>query len=166
MGRAFTDLSRFAEAEAALLRARELAVPKTMLFVYCDLGYMFRCKGDHALAEEWYRRAIDHSPDDTEGYIFLGGLLARSGRLAEAEVLHRRAITCTAGSIDEAYLNLGLVLRAQEQYAEALAAFQSAMKLDPHDVAARRGKRDVLRALRLLKRRGPRGSGAPPRLDL
>jgi tetratricopeptide (TPR) repeat protein len=120
---ALADLSRFDEAQHAFKQALRLTEPENRLWVFCDLGTMSRDMGDVSTAERWYRKAIDHSPDDAQGYILFGATLARLGRLGEAERLHRRATTCTAGCIDEAYLNLGFVLRAKEQYAAALACF-------------------------------------------
>ena len=149
-GRALASLSRFDEAEAAVRRAMELSRPQSLVFRLTDMGQLFRDKGDTAAAERWFRKAIDQEPDRTQGYIYLGAMLARLGRLAEAEEAHRRATLCPKGCVDEAYHNLGLVLRALERYDEALACFESALKIDPQYKAARLAKRDVQRALRLL----------------
>jgi Flp pilus assembly protein TadD len=112
---------------------------------------LFREKGDFAVAEQWYRAAIEHSPRDAQGYILLGAMLARLGRLDEAEQTHRQATLCTAGCIDEAYHNLGLVLRAVERFSEALSCFESALRIDPQYKVARIAARDVKRVLRMRK---------------
>ena len=121
------------------------------MFVYCAMGNLFREKGDDAAAERWYREAISHRPDDTQGYIYLGGFYARRGRLAEAEAVHRQGTLCKKGCIDEAYHNLGLVLRAQERFEEALACFQRAVEIDPQYKEARMAMRDVKRAAAMLR---------------
>ena len=90
-------------------------------------------------------------PDEASGHIYIGGVLAKSGRLKEAETAHRVAIRCTQGCRDEAYLNLGLVLRAQERYDEAATCFEQALKLDPKYVAARKALRDVRNTMRFSK---------------
>jgi tetratricopeptide (TPR) repeat protein len=156
LGRIRADMSRFEEAEQALQTAMDLATPPNLLFVYCDLGTLFRHKGDIGAAEYWFGRAIEKDPDDAQGYILLGGMLARGGRLAEAEQAHRRATACTKGCVDEAHYNLGLVLRAQERYGEAVACFEEALRLDPQYKVARLAKRDVEHAMRLVSA-GPPG---------
>lgn len=146
LGQTLVDVSRFDEAFQALETARSLAEPGYLVFVYCALGNLFREKGDDGAAERWYREAITHRPDDTQGYIHLGGFYARRGRLAEAEAIHRRGTLCKKGCIDEAYLNLGFVLRAQKRFEEALACFQRAFEIDPQYKVARLAIRDVKRA--------------------
>ncbi len=103
--------------------------------------------GDYDQAAVWYRRAIDADLGDATGHIYLGAVLARQGRLHEAEEAHRLAIGCAEGCIDEAYFNLGLVLRAQERFAEAADCFRESIRLDPEYRAARRALRDVERCI-------------------
>ena len=76
-------------------------------------------RGAFRLAERWFRRAVALRPSDATDYIFLGALLAIAGRLSEAEAVHRRATKCKEGCRDEAYLNLGLVLRALGRWRSA-----------------------------------------------
>ena len=149
LGSALSELSRFGEAMDALQRAQALAEPGRLVFVYCDTGELLRHRGDDAAAEAWFRKAIDHDADDAQGYIYLGAMLARRGRLSEAEGVHRRATQCRKGCLDEAWHNLGLVLRALERYDEALECFERAMAVDPQYKDARLAKRDVAKVLRL-----------------
>jgi len=149
LGRTLSEVSRFDEAIDALNRALEMAEQRYRTFVYCDMGDLCRDRGDDASAEQWFRRAIDQEPADAHGYIYLGCMLARLGRLSEAEETHRRATLCKRGCIDEAWHNLGLVLRAQGRYDEAAACFEAALKIDPQYKDARLAKRDVQRAVRL-----------------
>ncbi len=100
----------------------------------------------------------------SQRHIYLGGVLARSGRLKEAETAHRAAIRCTQGCRDKAYLNLGLVLRAQERYEEAATCFEQALKLDPKYVAARKALRDVRDTMRFSKEKR-REEAAKPALE-
>ncbi len=149
LGRRLTDVSRFREAERALRRSLRYGPHEMHLFVFCSMGVMFGHRGNDAAAERWFQKAISHSPDDTQGYIYLGGMLARLGRLDEAEEVHRKGTHCKTGCIDEAFLNLGYVLRAKERYAEAFGCFDRAMALDPKYKAARVARRDVGRVLKL-----------------
>ena len=66
-------------------------------------------------AQRWYHQSIESSPHSAHGHIYLGAMLARCGRLNEAEAADRRGTLCKTGAVDEAFLNLGLVLRAQER---------------------------------------------------
>lgn len=157
LGARLRDLSRFDEAERALRTAARLANARALPLVYYDTGDLFSRKGDHAAAEHWFREAIGQSPADAAGYVYLGAMFARCGRLAEAELVHRRGTLCTTGYVEEANYNLGLVLRALGRYAEAIACFDRALQIDPHYKLARVARRDVKRALALspTPRAGP-----------
>ena len=158
LGQRLVDVSRFDEALQALEKAQSVADPAYLVFIYCAMGNLFREKGDDAAAEQWYRQAINQCPDDTHGYIHLGCFYARRGRLAEAETVHRQGTLCKKGFVDEAYYNLGLVLRAQERFEEALACFQRALEMDPQYKVARVATRDVKGAAAML--RSPPGPAA------
>jgi tetratricopeptide (TPR) repeat protein len=95
------------------------------------------------LAERHYRFAIAANPHEASWRIMLGGLLARVGRLREAAAVHRRAVRCKLGARDEAGLNLGQVLRAQERYGEARQCFRRALRLDPGYREAKLALRDL-----------------------
>lgn len=153
LGMALRDVALYDESEGALQRALELTETEYLHTVYTELGNIFRDRGDTATAGQWFRRAIDHSPSDASAYVYFGAMLARVGRLAEAERLHRRGTGCEAGFIDEAYLNLGLVLRAQGRYEEAVECFELALAIDPDYEAARDASRDVVKAMRVRAER-------------
>lgn len=136
-------MARYTESLAALRRAIRLCPSKKLHLVYSRFGHLHRERGAFRVAERWYRRAVEASPSDATYRIFLGALLARAGRLQEAEVVHRRATRCKEGCIDEAFLNLGLVLRALERYSEARKCFQRALELDPKYKHARKELTDV-----------------------
>ena len=140
---ALCDMARHTEALAALRRAIRLCPPKRLHLVYYRFGKVHKHRGAFRVAERWYRRAVDVSPSDATYRIFLGAFLARAGRLQEAEAVHRRAIRCKKGCIDEAFLNLGFVLRALERYSDARKCFQRALVIDPKYKAAREALSDV-----------------------
>jgi tetratricopeptide (TPR) repeat protein len=151
LGSALTDLARYDEARDALARAFALCPAGKRQFMYREIGHFHKARGRYARAAEWYRRMIEAEPENAGGYIFLGCVLARQGRLGEAEDVHRAGTACAEGCIDEAYLNLGLVLRAQERLIEAKECFERALELDPDYQAAREALRDVRRTLRFLR---------------
>ena len=129
-------LARYDEALAAFSNAMEFC-PKDLTFLVClDVGMLFDQQGNPALANGWYHRSCVEAPKDASTHICQGAMFAKMGRLAEAEAKHRDATHCENGPIEEGWLNLGLVLRAQEKYAEAAEAFREALKIDPdYDIA-------------------------------
>lgn len=143
LGIALTKLARYAEASQALAKAIDLCPPAKRQIPLAQMGHVFREAGDCEQAAAWYRRAIDADPTDASYRIYLGAVLAKHGHFRQAEEEHRAAISCPEGAIDEAYLNLGLVLRAQERFAEAADCFREAIRLDPEYREARRALLDV-----------------------
>jgi tetratricopeptide (TPR) repeat protein len=162
LGSALIDLARYPEAELAIKKALSLCPPEKLWIPLAEMGHLSKARGDYKSAAAWYRQAIDAVPREASGHIYLGGVLAKSGRLKEAEASHRAATRCIEGCRDEAFLNLGLVLRAQERYEEAAECFERALELDPKYAAAKKALRDVRRAMRFLLKATPRRRGRPP----
>jgi Tfp pilus assembly protein PilF len=108
-------------------------------------------------AEQWYRKAVALKSNTTT-HIYLGACLARQGRFVEAKRHHRQAIRLATDpkydAADEAYFNLGLILRAERKYTEASAMFRKAIRLDRKYQIAREALRDVELAARLRKSAG------------
>ena len=144
---ALRDLARYDEARDAYERLLTVFPPDAHAVVWRQLGQLEEARSDLAAAEGWYRRAVDARPLDATAYIFLGSMLAKAGRLAEAEHWHRRATECVDGCLDEAYLNLGFVLRARGEYLEALECFREAIRRDPDDPDAQEALVDVEQVL-------------------
>ena len=117
--------------------------------IYNQLGNLHRYRGALAEAEKAYQKAIDTDPVEAASYIFLGGVQARQGKLTEAEHTHRLATQCSEGCIDEAYHNLGLVLRGQGRLQEARACFEKAIELDSEYLNAIEALDDVVTALQI-----------------
>lgn len=152
VGIALVEVARYEEAEQAIGKAIELCPPEKRQYPLSQMGHLFREAGDFEQAAEWHRRAIAAAPNNADFRISLGGLLAKQGRFIEAEEVHRTAIVCSEGCIDEAYLNLGYVLRARERFAEASDCFREALRLDPDYRAARRALLDVENCIRFEQR--------------
>lgn len=152
IGISLVEVARYEEAEQAIGKAIELCPPEKRQFPLSQMGRLFRESGDFDQAAKWHRQAIAAAPNDADYRILLGGTLAKQGRFAEAEEVHRTAVLCGEGCIDEAYLNLGFVLRARERFAEAADCFREAIRLDPDYRAAHRALRDVERCLRFERR--------------
>ena len=150
LGHSLSENAQYEAAEAALRKSLDLCEPSNEFVVFGELGHLFKFKGQYQVAAEWFRKAIDARPNDADAHIFLGAVLARDSRLLEAEMAHRSATQCDEGCIDEAYLNLGLILRALGRYEEARQCFERALKLDPECKAAQEGLADVVIALRFI----------------
>lgn len=135
-------LTRYDDAIQVYLDALE-KFPADRCLVYAGLGGLYRYRGQFTEAETWYRKATEANPDQAAYFIFLGAIQARQGKLAEAEASHRRATKCSTGCIDEAWHNLGLVLRGQGYLLDAADCFREAIKRDPKYEDSKQALRDV-----------------------
>ena len=150
LGTELTSLRRLDEAEKALKRGLALIPTDRRRAAYCQLGECARAARDFRGAEEWHKKAIEAEPDHTAGHIYLGALYAGMGKLEDAEKAHRDATKCSVRNVDEAYLNLGFVLRAQGRLDEAKDCFVRALELDPQYDYAREALEDVEKAIAYL----------------
>jgi tetratricopeptide (TPR) repeat protein len=146
-------LGRYEEAEQALAKAIELCPDSHRALPLAHMGHLFRACGDYDQAAGWYRQAIAADSRDASWRIFLGAVLAKQGKLHEAEEVHRAATECSEGCIDEAFLNRGLVLRGLERFSEAAECFREAIRLDPDDGVAKKALRDVERCIPFERQR-------------
>jgi len=146
-GMALEDVARYAEARATYDRALAIAEFSARVLVQRQLGHLHENRSEVAEAEAWYLKAIEGAPDAAQGYVYLGGLLAKNGRLEDAERVLRRGVSCTEGPVEEAWFNLGLVLRARERYLDALECFRTAVGLDAVYEAALDALHDVEQVL-------------------
>jgi tetratricopeptide (TPR) repeat protein len=148
------------QAESALRRALELA-PERRSHICKALAALFNECGRFAEAEKLYAE-LCLDPDFTNfGWLWMmrGTNLAAAGELPAAEACHRKALTFDDEHLDrdEAYLNLGYVLRAQGCHAEAQGAFLNALVITPdHPEAIRaidslKGIEDSLTKVALLR---------------
>jgi tetratricopeptide (TPR) repeat protein len=147
LGTALVGLGRYEDAHQALEKGIDLCPPESRRVPLAEMGHLFLEAGDYDQAAAWYRQAIDADPSHASGHIYLGAVLAKQGRLHEAADAHRAATGCVRGCIAEAYLNLGLVLRALERFREAGECFREALRRNPRDRLARRALRDVERCV-------------------
>jgi tetratricopeptide (TPR) repeat protein len=147
LGHALSELANYAEAETVLNQALENCGESKRYIVLAKLGHLSKFRGNYEAAVEWYRKSIASNPDDAAGYIYLGAVLARQGKLDDAETAHCSATECSSGCIDEAYHNLGLVLRGQGRLEESRECFRKALEIDPDYGAAQKALDDVIAAI-------------------
>jgi len=143
-------LQRFDDAQAALDETLEVGDAGGFGYLRNTVqGEIHEHRGDHSKAEECFRAACAARPDDAGPLSRVAGSLWSQGKLRDAEETYRQATTKTEGHPDEAWANLGYVLRAQERYQEALAALEHALRMDPTVRGVQRAIADVKRALAL-----------------
>jgi tetratricopeptide (TPR) repeat protein len=144
------ELARYDESQKTLRRALQIIPDQVLDHGYVHLGHLCKNRGEYEDAERNYRKAIELAPDNAGRYVFLGALLATKGEFGASEKVHRDGTRCLQGRIDEAYLNLGYVLRAQERYKEALECFNKALELTPDYDRALTAKRDMAKVIEYL----------------
>ena len=146
-------LGRFSDAEVAFRYVIEHTDSDQLLkHCYECLGNSFTETGEFGKAETNYRTAIELDPDDASGHIYLGVMFARTGDIRAAEASYRCAVQCATGCIDEALLNLALILRSQERYCEALPYVGEVLRIDARDETAAALKRDLVKVIERGKR--------------
>jgi tetratricopeptide (TPR) repeat protein len=99
------------------------------------IGQSLETLGDPAAAEHAYRKALELDPALAEAHGFLGALLCRHGQKSAG----LRSLTKwadLAGDPAAAHAKLGLLLLAQDEYANAADHFQIAIALDPEHLTA------------------------------
>ena len=148
-----TELSNFIEAEKTL-NSIDLIKNNSTQFLkayYTEWARLYDGKNELEKAIEFYDKRIEIEPEQTGGYIFKGGILARLGRYEEAKKIHLQA-TKLEGNPEEAYLNLGLILRAELNLEEAQDAFENSLKLCSNYKEVEKNLEDVINALELNKK--------------
>ena len=98
------------------------------------LGLIRADEGDLAGGEALMRRALARG-EDAVYLANLGNLLAKQGRLEEAEAMCRRAVEIAPRHVPGHY-NLGNVLMARQRFDEAEAALLRAVEIDPCAIGA------------------------------
>jgi tetratricopeptide (TPR) repeat protein len=146
LAQACMQLQRFPQARNAFERY-EAAVGSLTAPLARFRGDLEVEAGAFATAEDWFRRALVLAPEDAGTHPRLGALLATQHRLEEAVSILRAGTICTAGPVDEVWLNLGLVLRTLGRFPEAREALDAALQLTPDYAEARRVRADVIQAL-------------------
>lgn len=141
------ETGQYDDARNALVRATRLCPHDKLRIPFAQFGHLYEQQGSFKRAAKWYQKSIDSDPNDASAHIYLGSILARQGKLDDAERCHRAATRCKRGCIEEAYLNLGLVLRSQGKLKAAADALEMALKLDPKYKAAKEALADVNKAL-------------------
>lgn len=173
-------------AEALQLGATEDSIDWLKLSVRIDpelangwvnLGVAYRRQGDHAAAEEAYRKALDLDPQTFSAYQNLASLLRLRGREKEARAYE--AMLATAPNRNPySYLTLGDISLLGGRVNEAEKLYRRAVRLDDRSVEAyaalgklamnggdeRKARKLLKKALKIKNSGDPEVEGEHPRL--
>jgi tetratricopeptide (TPR) repeat protein len=113
------------------------------------LGQVQQGLGDLALAEKNLRAALKLAPDSLTTHLSLGALLNDDNRPAEGEVVLRKGLELQSPPPMRAAMehNLGVALKMQGRYPDALAQFDAALARVPELPRAEANRASVLQHL-------------------
>ena len=146
-GVAFTEIARYKDARTAIDKSARLCKPEGRYFPYFWKGHLYEKQGKLRMAEDWFRRSLKENPKYADTWGFLGGVLVKQGKFKDAKAAWRELIRLGTGATEEGHLNLGLILRAEKRYKDALKHAEIAISLDPKYKEAKRLRKDLLEAL-------------------
>ncbi|HEU4663518.1 MAG TPA: tetratricopeptide repeat protein [Dokdonella sp.] len=119
------------ELDAALRhlgRAADLAPDDAMIQLM--LGQAFARRDTPAFAEQAFRNALRLKPDLHQARPWLGGVLLKAGRRAEADAQYRELLGVPGFEI-AAQVGMADVARADGRYDDAVASYRAALAADP-----------------------------------
>lgn len=144
LGFAYYEAGRCGDAVRAYERAAA-ASPSPEYTLLVDWGLALECAGRLDEAEARLREAMALEPDSTGKAVF-GRVLAKKGQLDRAiEVLNEAVAMNPADANALVYRGNARLLRGEA--AEALADYEAALRIQPQDGAALKGRQSALKAL-------------------
>lgn len=159
------DFSDFAAARAMLEAIPTPRIGVLRQVILWEWARFHELRKDEAARELVLRELVRELPDETPAWVYLGSCLALQGKLDEALTIHHHATTLR-GDPDEAFLNVGLVLRGMNRLEEAAEALEAALELDPDYEVAERALADVRAALTERDHYAAAVAAAAPILEL
>ncbi|OQR69138.1 transmembrane and TPR repeat-containing protein [Tropilaelaps mercedesae] len=143
VGRTYTNLQMYTEAEEAYLRAKALLprprkgekyqtrIAPNYLNVFLNLANLYaRNSSRLEEADALYRQAISMRTDYIQAYINRGDVLIKLNRTLEAWHVYERALQLDQGNPD-IYYNMGVVLIELGKSSDALQYFEKALHVSP-----------------------------------
>jgi tetratricopeptide (TPR) repeat protein len=127
------QIGRLDEAEASLRQA--LAIEPQNINALTELGYLARARGDRTAALSAFEAASKAEPKQIGLKVAAATELRQLGRLEEAEVMLRQALTIEPQHLPS-LLGIGHIARRRGDRASAEAAFQSAAAANRGDPGA------------------------------
>jgi Flp pilus assembly protein TadD len=124
------------------LMSRAIALQPNSPAYHGNLGELLRMMGKFSEAEACFRSALQLVPGDPGYMSVLGQTLAHAGRASEGLQMLQDA-AARADTIAVVHLRLGMVLAQQGQFAQARAAYEKSLAIDPNLGAARQALRQL-----------------------
>jgi len=136
---ALVEVGQLDEAAAQWKRSLELdPVPE----IYSDYGFVLARLGKPKDALAAYEKALELDPHCASAHFNLAVASIQAGKLGEAEVHYRAALSAKPNA--ETHNGLGFVLAAQGRPGEAVEQFQKAIDINPHYTPAYNNLADTL----------------------
>jgi Tfp pilus assembly protein PilF len=130
LGAYLQEHGKLAEAMAQYDRTISLTSdPGLLAATYSNRGTAYRKLGEDEKARESYDQALRLNPNQSNAYLGLGELLEKQNQLDDAIRNYSRSVELRPTTTG--FLLLGHALETEARRAEALAAYQSALKLSP-----------------------------------
>ena len=146
------EVGRISDAEAFLNKV--LSDPKGKKWlVELALGQIRTAQFRPEEAEAHFRRARELNRASTSPAVLLADCLFKQEKFEEAKAVLLEAVHCE-GDLDEVFLNLGLVMRAQGHYESAKAYLMKALEISPEYDSAKVALADVEMWLNAAERSG------------
>jgi tetratricopeptide (TPR) repeat protein len=130
-GEALMQEKKYAEAAALFEQALPLAQGNNIPVVVGRLADSYEKTRQYDKAVEYYHKAIEASPTDSDLHNNLGNALAEMGKGAEALQEFQKAAELNPGKAARYYFNLGAVTYNVGKMDEAADAFKKATEIDP-----------------------------------
>lgn len=139
---ALGDLYRYEDAIKVLEKSITLS-DFDVVSGFFNIGLLYAGKKEFQTAIDYFKKCIEIKPERADYYSNTAMAFIRMGMFDKAEEYYQKAIQCTDGYVDEAYLNYGYLFRAQERFPDALDAFKKAIELDPEYEKAHLAIKDI-----------------------
>jgi len=130
LGAYLQEHGKLSEAMAQYDRTISLTSdPGLLAATYANLGTAYRNLGEDEKARDSYEQALRLNPNQSNAYLGLGELLEKQNQLDDAIRNYSRSVELRPTATG--FLLLGHALETEARRPEALAAYQSALKLSP-----------------------------------
>jgi tetratricopeptide (TPR) repeat protein len=142
------QLGRISDAESYLNQIRRESAPQPWA-IDAAFGELRLAQFRLPEAEQHFRKACESGRSSNAPAVFLADFLIRQERLREASDVLLEASLTEKDGLDEVYLNLGIVRRAQGEYSVAREYLLKAIEIDPDYEDAKRVFADIELCLKL-----------------